>query len=163
MNSSTEDSSQDTQESGSAGPDQRQFETTLEDIKALRQQSVEGLQQQLQRTFEDLRTLGVQVGAVSPDQKLRVASKTQILISAAVLLAISVAVAWFVWVQWHTVVAALGPLGVIASHSWRWRRADQEAGRNSGSISSPGLVAPAQPFAAVGGPLLNSNSIFGNL
>jgi len=83
MNSSTEDSSQDTQESGSAGPDQRQFETTLEDIKALRQQSVEGLQQQLQRTFEDLRTLGVQVGAVSPDQKLRVASKTQILISAA--------------------------------------------------------------------------------
>jgi Flp pilus assembly protein TadB len=83
--------------------------------------STEEVAEQLAKTTADLRTLGEQLGAI-PHASSRVMTLRRARIIFLLVVVVAMLVGWFLWEQWHSLLAAFAPLVWIVGHSLRWRR-----------------------------------------
>jgi hypothetical protein len=88
-----------------------------------------GLAEQLTRTTGDLRVLGEQLGAI-PHAEPKTMTPRRARVTFAFVVAIAALVGWFVWVHWHSLLAAFAPLIWVAGHGYRMRRSART--RNDG-------------------------------
>jgi hypothetical protein len=80
-----------------------------------------GLAEQLARTAADLRVLGEQLGAI-PHAEPKTMTLRRARITFAFVVAIAALIGWFVWANWHSLLAAFAPLIWVAGHGYRMRR-----------------------------------------
>ena len=80
--------------------------------------SSDAIAKQLDKTAEELRTLGEQLGAIEHTQPKEMTLR-RARITSLVVVTVALLIAWLIWSHWHSLLAATAPLIWIFWHARR--------------------------------------------